>query len=167
VPLRSAISTTVPPIPAIPPIPPPRRPDTDVTDPDVRPAAPDLEAATVSRVPVEVGEYDSETNVSVDMPAVDGGAAGIDQPTILGTAVAVAAPPPPRTTTPHGRSPAGGQAGGSTPKLPISTAPESLPPPKDHKQALGPSPACPQCESPMAWVEEHLRFYCKSCRMYF
>jgi len=53
------------------------------------------------------------------------------------------------------------------PKLPISTAPDSLPPPKDQKQQMGPSPACPQCESPMAWVEEHLRFYCKSCRMYF
>jgi len=53
------------------------------------------------------------------------------------------------------------------PKLPISTAPDSLPPPKDNKQQSGPSPACPQCESPMAWVEEHLRFYCKSCRMYF
>jgi hypothetical protein len=54
------------------------------------------------------------------------------------------------------------------PKLPLSTAPDSLPPPKDNKQqASGPSPACPQCESPMAWVEEHLRFYCKSCRMYF
>ena len=53
------------------------------------------------------------------------------------------------------------------PRLPISTAPDSLPPPKDDKQASGPSPACPQCEAPMAWVEEHLRFYCKSCRMYF
>jgi hypothetical protein len=53
------------------------------------------------------------------------------------------------------------------PKLPISTAPDSLPPPKDSKEQNGPSPACPQCESPMAWVEEHLRFYCKSCRMYF
>jgi hypothetical protein len=53
------------------------------------------------------------------------------------------------------------------PKLPISTAPDSLPPPRDDKQQAGPSPACPQCESPMAWVEEHLRFYCKSCRMYF
>ena len=53
------------------------------------------------------------------------------------------------------------------PKLPISTAPDSLPPPRDNKPAMGPSPACPQCEAPMAWVEEHLRFYCKSCRMYF
>ncbi len=49
----------------------------------------------------------------------------------------------------------------------ISTAPESLPPPAETAASGGPAPACPQCESPMAWVEEHLRFYCKSCRMYF
>ena len=52
---------------------------------------------------------------------------------------------------------------------PISTAPE-LPPPKKLAAAdvpTGPTPACPQCESPMAWVEEHLRFYCRDCRMYF
>src|SRR5262249_6172007 len=54
------------------------------------------------------------------------------------------------------------------PKVPLSTAPDSLPPPKESAEdSSGPSPACPQCESPMAWVEEHLRFYCKSCRMYF
>jgi hypothetical protein len=52
--------------------------------------------------------------------------------------------------------------------VPISTAPSSLPPPKETtSQSTGPTPACPQCESPMAWVDEHLRFYCKSCRMYF
>ena len=51
-------------------------------------------------------------------------------------------------------------------KVPVSTAPDSLPPPS-LAAASGPSPACPQCEAPMAWVEEHLRFYCKSCRMYF
>jgi hypothetical protein len=51
---------------------------------------------------------------------------------------------------------------------PLSTAPSSLPPPKQLDSApSGPTPACPQCESPMAWVEEHLRFYCRSCRMYF
>jgi hypothetical protein len=52
----------------------------------------------------------------------------------------------------------------------ISTAPPSLPPPNQttlDTAPSGPQPACPQCESPMAWVEEHLRFYCKSCRMYF
>ncbi len=51
-------------------------------------------------------------------------------------------------------------------EVPISTAPSSLPPPK-KSVASGPTPACPQCEAPMAWVEEHLRFYCASCRMYF
>jgi hypothetical protein len=52
--------------------------------------------------------------------------------------------------------------------VPVSTAPASLPPPVDEPAAsAGPSPACPQCEAPMGWVEEHLRFYCKSCRMYF
>jgi hypothetical protein len=54
------------------------------------------------------------------------------------------------------------------PRPPLSTAPSSLPPPNAENIAgSGPSPACPQCEAPMAWVEEHLRFYCKSCRMYF
>ncbi len=52
-------------------------------------------------------------------------------------------------------------------KVSISTAPESLAPPPEGAPSSGPSPACPQCEAPMAWVEEHLRFYCKSCRMYF
>ncbi|HEY5937199.1 MAG TPA: hypothetical protein VIU61_21260 [Kofleriaceae bacterium] len=54
-------------------------------------------------------------------------------------------------------------------KAPISTAPTSLPPPKQQTENVpsGPTPACPQCESPMSWVEEHLRFYCRSCRMYF
>jgi hypothetical protein len=53
-------------------------------------------------------------------------------------------------------------------KIPLSTAPASLPPPKQAQPATsGPTPACPQCEAPMAWVEEHLRFYCKQCRMYF
>jgi hypothetical protein len=53
-------------------------------------------------------------------------------------------------------------------KPPVSTAPTSLPPPKKIAEVpSGPTPACPQCESPMAWVEEHLRFYCRECRMYF
>jgi hypothetical protein len=53
-------------------------------------------------------------------------------------------------------------------KVPITTAPATLPPPTAKQtQSQGPSPACPQCEAPMAWVEEHLRFYCKSCKMYF
>jgi hypothetical protein len=50
----------------------------------------------------------------------------------------------------------------------MSTAPTNLAPPKaEEALASGPTPGCPQCEAPMAWVEEHLRFYCKQCRMYF
>ncbi|MEO8549263.1 MAG: hypothetical protein ABI678_04800 [Kofleriaceae bacterium] len=58
--------------------------------------------------------------------------------------------------------------GGTKTDVPISTAPTSLPPPKKAAPVTsGPTPACPQCEAPMTWVEEHLRFYCASCRMYF
>ncbi len=70
--------------------------------------------------------------------------------------------PAPETTpipTFHGSRPASAS---------MSTASASLPPPRTVETAPhGPTPACPQCESPMAWVEEHLRFYCKQCRMYF
>jgi hypothetical protein len=67
---------------------------------------------------------------------------------------------------PAAKPPAAGE--GNETKVPISTAPASLPPPKKTTVAMtGPTPACPQCEAPMAWVEEHLRFYCASCRMYF
>jgi hypothetical protein len=52
--------------------------------------------------------------------------------------------------------------------VPITTAPTTLPPPKQLDAVpSGPQPACPQCEAPMSWVDEHLRFYCKQCRMYF
>jgi len=61
-----------------------------------------------------------------------------------------------------------GEAPTAPARVGISTASQSLPPPKKAEVATsGPTPACPQCEAPMAWVEEHLRFYCKSCRMYF
>jgi hypothetical protein len=52
--------------------------------------------------------------------------------------------------------------------VPRSTAPSSLSPPRSSETVeSGPTPACPQCDSPMSWVEEHLRFYCRHCRMYF
>jgi hypothetical protein len=78
-------------------------------------------------------------------------------------AAAVAAPAAP----PPAPAPAPVPAAPEAPKIPLSTAPDSLPPPKQVATTSGPTPACPQCEAPMAWVEEHLRFYCKSCRMYF
>ncbi len=82
-------------------------------------------------------------------------------PTEAEAAPAAAAPPavPAVVPTTHLTGPV---------QIPISTAPSSLPPPKQTTETTtGPQPACPQCEAPMAWVDEHLRFYCKSCRMYF
>jgi hypothetical protein len=74
-------------------------------------------------------------------------------------------PPAPASSAAAGAAAA---ASAVAPKVPISTAPSSLPPPSEKQSATsGPSPACPQCEAPMAWVEAHLRFYCKSCKMYF
>ena len=80
----------------------------------------------------------------------------VEPPERTSAAVLTSAVPPPRLTP-------------VPTKVPMSTAPQSLPPPQDKPSSAtsGPSPACPQCEAPMAWVEEHLRFYCKSCRMYF
>jgi hypothetical protein len=76
------------------------------------------------------------------------------------------------TPVPTRRTPVPMPAPGAAPakvtgKVPITTAPKELPPPAEVATTGGPSPACPQCEAPMTWVEEHLRFYCKSCRMYF
>jgi len=81
--------------------------------------------------------------------------------------IAAPAPPAPAPAPAPPPAPAPAPAERASP-VPISTAPTSLPPPKTAQfTTSGPTPACPQCESPMAWVEEHLRFYCKQCRMYF
>jgi len=142
----------------------------------------DIDPATGSHDPLEIGDATSQTNVSFMVTAEELGFSEI---------TAASAPLEPLDETGHALrsadtnsamapSPAAAPLPAAAvappaplvrdrpmPKLPISTAPDSLPPPKDGKQQIGPSPACPQCESPMAWVEEHLRFYCKSCRMYF
>ena len=74
----------------------------------------------------------------------------------------------PKTSLPTGPSTGRRSTTSRATAPPMSTAPSSLPPPKKMPAASsGPTPACPQCEAPMAWVEEHLRFYCASCRMYF
>jgi hypothetical protein len=84
-------------------------------------------------------------------------------PTLAAVAAAAAAPAAPAIAAPTAHD-----AAAEPTKVPISTAPSSLPPPSEKQSATsGPSPACPQCEAPMAWVEAHLRFYCKSCKMYF
>jgi hypothetical protein len=50
----------------------------------------------------------------------------------------------------------------------IVSAPVRPAPPMDAQDAAGePTPPCPQCDAPMSWVDEHLRFYCKQCRVYF
>ncbi len=56
----------------------------------------------------------------------------------------------------------------AAPSATMSTASPELEPPSDaQSESVGPSPACPQCEAPMAWVEAHLRFFCRHCKMYF
>ena len=235
-PPRPARATAIPPIPAIPAIPPiptipaippippiasAPRAETDRTDPEGRAeTSHEVDPATASSVPLEVGDYTSQTDVSVGVPSPEedeidaavanagAGDTGIDgaegdgrsgdvmDTSPSGEPVATAPPrhaaaeanpraaatsdvalafqttllvPEQRPVTPAAIAPPTSPVVRERPipKLPISTAPDSLPPPTDDKQAIGPSPACPQCEAPMVWVEEHLRFYCKSCRMYF
>lgn len=100
--------------------------------------------------------------ISAGMPAINASARVSDP-------VLTSAPPQRKTPMPSKiAAPEHAPRTSGAVKVPISTAPDSLPPPKEKSSAMtGPSPACPQCEAPMAWVEEHLRFYCKSCRMYF
>jgi len=120
-----------------------------------------FETKTASDMPVMPDPFGDTSDTSADdqsvaldtSPTGEPVRPGNLAPPVNGTSV----PAPDDAALVHDRAPA---------KLVISTAPDSLPPPKETQEA-GPAPACPQCESPMAWVEEHLRFYCKSCRMYF
>lgn len=112
------------------------------------------------------------TSPLIPPPAPSPSPARTSQPMPAATAVRTSQPMPAAPAAPAVAAPAAAalepSASGSMPKLPVSTAPASLPPPSEKQSmASGPSPACPQCEAPMAWVEEHLRFYCKSCKMYF
>ncbi|HET9625281.1 MAG TPA: hypothetical protein VFP84_28130 [Kofleriaceae bacterium] len=177
----------IPAIPVIPPVAPPApRVPVEVTDHGSQTNVSSV--ADLSANEHAVGDATdasvriSDTSPSGEPVALGGGPTLTTQPLIPASAlrpfvIPPAAPlPPPAPAAPPATStafPVPIAIPGPTPvvrpapKLPISTAPDSLPPPKDTKQQSGPSPACPQCESPMAWVEEHLRFYCKSCRMYF
>ena len=153
------------------------------TPPPIRPATESVQTLDDPTVPpVEVGDH---TDVSASPAAAAFGAnragrAGTeddDQASthavekVGATDVELApAPPEPERTEPEAVA-APPEPAPAPPKqkaATISTAPASLPPPTEKQaQTSGPSPACPQCEAPMAWVEEHLRFYCKSCKMYF
>lgn len=159
-------------IPMIPPI--PGLPKQLDTDPDGAPVVPptdepgDADRAG-AHAPIEVGDSTAQTDA---VPAIIH-----DKPVPAGPVQSGS--PDEAVTVPDRDGAVGDHTSASSvaapavrdrplPKLPISTAPDSLPPPKETQSTTsGPSPACPQCESPMTWVEEHLRFYCKSCRMYF
>lgn len=107
-------------------------------------------------------------------------AAGPDAP---GPAEATPDAPSPAEATPEAAGPevqaassddtaqtnaAAGDSASPPVEVPLSTAPASLPPPKKTAAADSElSASCPQCEAAMSWVEEHLRFYCGECRMYF
>ena len=163
----------IPPIPAIrpgvpagasasgPAMPPPLAPPLPA-----EPRASSISDGTAARFPSEAGDTTVTSQGTDDKTADDSG------PFTSG----LIAPPGEPDTSPTGepvrRRHVNGKtvspvASGAGAKLPISTAPQSLPPPKEDPTQHGPTPACPQCESPMTWVDEHLRFYCKSCRMYF
>jgi hypothetical protein len=126
----------------------------------------DDQVATRAREKIELGNAETDMVPTMGRRLAEPPAA-IPLPPRLAPAPAPereSEPEPP--TMPAVRSRVSGQLPKA--KLPISTASASLPPPTAQQTATtGPSPACPQCEAPMAWVEEHLRFYCKSCRMYF
>ena len=110
-------------------------------------------AATIARPRVSAPDLDEATRQSAPI---------VDKPEDLGATIERNPAPPKSEPDPDPEPPARAS------QVPISTAPASLPPPrKTTTQAAGPTPACPQCEAPMAWVEEHLRFYCPQCRMYF
>lgn len=134
-----------------------------------RPATSDDDAA-VTKARDTVDPDDLETVAQDRVSAADllASSAAPPAPAIAPAAPAPAPAPAAATPPPPAEPAAPPPASSAAPKLPISTAPESLPPPSERQStSSGPSPACPQCEAPMAWVEAHLRFYCKSCKMYF
>lgn len=173
---RTTGSRPVVPMPARPTTPtkPPPKPepkpeevsvDTDVSmqavADDAQPSGETFDSATAESEAMTIGR-EKFSRTDVELPTVR-------PPTE--TAQTLVPPEEPREEPPTERAPppvAEKEPEPEKPKLPISTAPDSLPPPTEKQTAAsGPSPACPQCEAPMAWVEAHLRFYCKSCKMYF
>ncbi|HEY4239017.1 MAG TPA: hypothetical protein VGM88_04345 [Kofleriaceae bacterium] len=143
--------SAVPPLPAA--ITRAAEPDTDRSGDDEVATRP---AATTEKSPTFPAPSDGEAPTSPEDPTI--AAAPIDTNGEDGPTV---------RAQPRGeRQEATTERGGPDKRPPLSTAPDSLPPPTTQESG-GPAPACPQCDAPMAWVEEHLRFYCKSCRMYF
>lgn len=113
------------------------------------------------RTPTDLGTIAPSWDREAESPATQPDA---PETPVRPTTIEHAAPPPASVGTSSSEEPAP-----RTTPIPLSTAPASLPPPRQSARAItnGPIPACPQCDSPMGWVEEHLRFYCAQCRMYF
>jgi hypothetical protein len=53
----------------------------------------------------------------------------------------------------------------SVPEAP-APAIDSAPATNPDAAPAGPVPACPNCDGPTDWNDEHLRFYCRKCRLY-
>jgi hypothetical protein len=126
------------------------------TVPSTKPGL-DAKLGEAPTVPARFGVAEPDSN--------EGATVRKSEPKVAAPAAAAPAAQAPVRPTPR---PAPDPTRSTGNNVPISTAPTSLPPPKQAAHvSSGPTPACPQCEAPMAWVEEHLRFYCASCRMYF
>ena len=131
----------------------------DSTAPGMMPDLPDPDDEAVTKGQPRISGSELERTNPVERPSI--------------SVIASTPPPQPTDKVPVVPAPEAEPEPADKPadkKLVMSTAPQDMPPPKQldtPPPTAGPSPACPQCESPMAWVEEHLRFYCKSCKMYF
>ncbi len=135
---------------------------TEVEEP-TRPASPEHERAKEAEAPTQPS---GAANAATTEPLPRIPRPDVSTPSDEVATVHASKPAPQRTAS-TSVQPRKGAADASSPRV-ISTAPTTLPPPAKAVAATsGPTPACPQCEAPMAWVEEHLRFYCASCRMYF
>ena len=175
VPPRPASKTLPPRLPGAPTSPPPTRTKKPtVPMPEKRTKSPTLPNAVPPPPDKRAGtDAEPKTTVEIDAEAkARAMAIQLGEPTEIGVEIPTAPsteqlpaqdPPhePPPVDPPTDATP--GEA-----QLPISTAPADLPPPRAvETMPTGPRPACPQCASPMSWVEEHLRFYCSDCKMYF
>jgi hypothetical protein len=125
-------------------------------------AAQEAQATEVHSIPSARDLADEIAALAESIGDVTAATTPLDHDHNTHTQIPTLSQPPPETTpipTFHGPRPAPHS---------MSTASARQPPPRTVETVpYGPTPACPQCESPMAWVEVHLRFYCKQCRMYF
>lgn len=177
--VESAAPAAPPPLPVGPPAIPPSRPSAPAVPRAMAPSPPTIihaipppPSAIVEPSPIPADDAiapptSDDDTASAAPNSSDGSPNASGDGPITATLVAVTPAPPPSDAVETNAEPVADPTSPQV-EVPISTAPASLPPPK--KAALtnsDQSPACPQCEAGMAWVDEHLRFYCGECRMYF